>query len=55
MSRTEKDLNLAAQHYEKARVVWTAHGQALTHEIMGACLYKLGCIAHDRGQIDAAV
>ncbi|KAK1770188.1 hypothetical protein QBC33DRAFT_530334 [Phialemonium atrogriseum] len=45
----------AKEGYEKARSIWVSGGQLETHQFNGACMYKLGCVCDDVGDIENAV
>lgn len=46
LHRTEGNLDDAQQAYKAAQTIWLERGQMKTHHFNGACLYKLGCVAH---------
>lgn len=55
LRRAENKFEGAQQEYSKAQSVWLDCGQMRTHQFNSACLYKLGCVAFDRGDKDMAM
>lgn len=55
LSRAEGDLARSQQEYSRAQQVWLEKGQMRTHHFNGACMYKLGCVAFDRGDTESAM
>ena len=53
--RRQSSYKTARHFYERAKSVWTENGQTQTHVFMGACLYKLGCIALDIQETEIAM
>lgn len=46
---------MARKQFSMAQNVWIERGQLRTHHFNGACVYKLGCIALELEDIDAAM
>jgi hypothetical protein len=52
--RSQLRLDEASMNYWKARNCWAENG-APTHEFVGVCYYKLGCVALDRHRPEEAM
>ncbi|KAM3514475.1 hypothetical protein MY11210_001919 [Beauveria gryllotalpidicola] len=55
VSRAERNLDGAQDEFLHAQQVWLKGGQMANHHFIGACLYKLGCVALDAGDVELSI
>ncbi|KAH6626633.1 Tetratricopeptide-like helical [Chaetomium sp. MPI-SDFR-AT-0129] len=55
VDRVERKHESAEAHFMEALNLWANGDQLRSSPFNGACMYRLGCIALDRGQLEAAI
>ncbi len=55
VDRVERKYEPAEAHFMEALNLWVNGNQMRSDPFNGACMYRLGCIALDRGQLEAAM
>jgi hypothetical protein len=55
VERHDRNYEKAEAHFMEAQNVWLKGDQMRSAPFYGACLYRLGCVALDKGSVEAAV
>ncbi|KAK8148004.1 hypothetical protein G3M48_000594 [Beauveria asiatica] len=55
VNRAERNLEEAQADFLRAQQVWLKGGQMPNHHFIGACLYKIGCVALDAGDVELSI
>lgn len=50
-----RNYDRAEAHFMEAQNMWLKGAQMRSGPFYGACSYRLGCVALDQGQVEAAV
>jgi hypothetical protein len=55
VERYDRNYEAAESHFMEAQNLWLEGDQMRSDPFNGACMYRLGCVALDKGQVEAAV
>lgn len=55
VDRRERKYAAAETHFMEAQNLWLKGDQMRSDPFNGACMYRLGCTALDRGELEAAM